>query len=169
MPSFDTLPPKDRFALAQYVQTLGKFDHHDDQAAEAKQLDAKYHLSAGHHTPNKAAISVVMAHMAAEYVAPPAIRIPPASDTSAGARLCRRLIADPVRAGAVLSQVPDWRTGLASFARVAAAGTPENGFRPAVATLDRAEWQTFHDELVAQTPIAAAQGPVRPASLHTNP
>jgi hypothetical protein len=48
--------------------------------------------------------------------------------------------------------MPDWRRDLDAFARVATADTPHNGFRSAVATLDRAQWKAFHDELVTLTP-----------------
>ncbi len=165
MPAFDTMSPADRFALSHYLQSLGKFDHKDDPAEGIKQIDAKYHLSAGTRKPNKVAVPVVMRHMAAEYNAPPAIRIPPSSDTSAGAALCRRLVADPVRAALVLSQVSDWRGSLDAFAPVAMAGTPYNGFQSAVATLDRDQWQAFHDELVKQTPVPSPRGPFQEAAL----
>ncbi len=165
MPSFDTLSPADRFALTHYIQSLGKFDHHDDQDAEIKQLDAQYHLSRGSHTPNKVEVSIVMKHMAGEYVAPPAVRVPAASNADPGARLCRRAIADPVRAAEVLSQVPDWRTQLEPFARAAMAGAPQNGFQPEVAMLDRDQWQTLHDELVKRTPLPR-HAPVRRVALH---
>lgn len=154
MPSFDTISPRNRFALAHYVQSLGKFDHRDDQAKEIKQIDAKYHLSQGSRSPNKVAVSVIMQHMADEYVAPPPVAVPGGSDASIGADLCRDLIADPARAAAVLSQVPDWRTRLDVFAQIAMADTPRNGFRPGVAELNQEQWQAFHDELVKRTPVA---------------
>ena len=67
--------------------------------------------------------------------------------------LCRRLVADPVRAAAVLSEVPDWRKEPDVFARAAMGNTPRNGFRVAVATLDPAQWKAFHAELVTLTPV----------------
>lgn len=152
MPSFDTMTPRDRFALAQYVQSLGKFDHKDEPAQEIKQLDAKYHLAAGTHAPNKVAVPTIMKHMAEEYVPAPAVRMPDASDTSAGAVLCRALVDDPVRAAEVLSQSPGWRSRVDVLAQVVVAGAPQNGFRVAAATLSREQWQAFHDELVARTP-----------------
>lgn len=155
MGAFNMIKPPDRFAVAHYVQSFGTFEHGDNQAEEIKQIDAKYHLSAGIHAPNKVAVPIVMRHMAAEYRAPPPVELPAASDSSMGAALCRRLVADPVRAAEVLSQVPDWRTQLEAFARAAIADTPRNGFRPAVATLTRTEWQAFHEELVARTPDPA--------------
>ncbi|MDE2491852.1 MAG: cytochrome c [Elusimicrobia bacterium] len=153
MASFDTLPPADRFALAHYVQSLGRFDHKDDLAAEAKLLDAKYHLGKMVRGPNKVSVPVVMAHMAAEYDAPGAIVLPPASDVSPGARLCRRLVADPARAADVLAQVPGWREKLDVFAETVMAGAPGNGFEPAAAVLTRARWRTFQAELAARTPV----------------
>lgn len=151
MPAFDTLSPRKRFALAHYVQSLGKFDHHDDSASETQQLNAKYHLAAGEHAPNKVEVSIIMKHMVDEYVAPPAVHMPAASDASPGARLCRALVADPVRAAQVLSQVPGWRNDVDVFARVVVADTPYNGFRARAAALDQDQWQTFHDELVTRT------------------
>lgn len=152
MGAFGTLPPADRFALAHFVESVGNFDHHDNPTAEAESLDARYHLTEGEHEPNKVAVPTVMEHEEAEYVAPPPGRMPPASATGVGADLYRRLIADPVRVAQVLSDVPDWRESLDAFARTAMADTPHNGFRSAVATLDRAQWEAFHDELVALTP-----------------
>lgn len=156
MPAFNALSPSDRFAVAQFVESLGHFDHHDDVAAEVRQLDARYHLGEGPRGPNKVAVPIVMAHMAAEFTAPPPVTMPAAGDTSAGAELARRLVRDPARAAEVLSQVPDWRTDVGAFARVAAAGAPENGFRPAVADLGAADWKTFHDALVKLTPAPDA-------------
>ncbi|MCG6957757.1 MAG: cytochrome c [Gemmatimonadetes bacterium] len=152
MGAFGTLPPADRFALSHYVESLGKFDHHDDPAAEADSLNARYHFSEGEHEPNKVAVPTVMKHEEAEYVAPPPVGMPSASAAGVGADLCRRLIADPVRAAEVLSEVPHWRESLDAFARAAMADTPRNGFRSAVATLDRAQWKAFHDEVAALTP-----------------
>lgn len=164
MPAFSALSPPDRFAVTHYVQSLGHFDHHDNEVAEIKQIDARYHLGEGPRGPNKVAVPTVMQHMAAEYVAPPAVGTPSASDHSVPAQLRRRLVADPVRAAEVLSQVADWRSSLDDFARVAMSGTPENGFQPAVATLTAAQWQAFHDEVVKLTPQ-----PTAPATSHGQP
>ena len=158
MPAFSSLSPADRFAVSHYVQSLGHFPPHDDPAAEIAQIDARYHLGEGPVGPNKVAVPIVMAHMAAEYVAPPPIGMPPASDTSAAADLRRRLVADPVRAAEVLSQVASWRTSVDDFARVATSGAPGDGFRPAVASLSAAQWKAFHDELVKLTPVPAPDG-----------
>ncbi len=152
MGAFNMISPQDRFALAHYVQSLGSFDHHDHPGQEIAQLDKKYHLSEGIQTPNKVSVPIIMKHQEAEYAAPPAVQMPPAADTTLGAALCRRLVADPVRAAAVLSEVPDWRTQLDAFARAAMGDTPRNGFRAAVATLDRTQWKALHDELVSRTP-----------------
>ncbi len=152
MAAFSTLSPQERFALAHYVQSFGHFDHHDVRAEDIERLNAKFHLSQGEHTSNKVAVPTVMKDEAAEFVAPPAVEMPKASDTSAGAVLCRRLIADPVRAAQMLSEVPGWRKDLHAFAEAAMADTPRNGFRSAVATLDRAQWTELHDALVARTP-----------------
>jgi mono/diheme cytochrome c family protein len=153
MGAFGTLSPADRFALAHYIESLGKFDHHDHPAAEIASLDARYHLSEGVHAPNKVAVPTVMKHEEAEYVPPPAVEMPPASEAGVGAALCRRLVADPARAAEVLSELPGWRDDLDVFARAAMADTPRNGFRAAVATLDGAQWKAFHDELVSLTPL----------------
>jgi len=158
MGAFNMISPQDRFALAHYIESLGKFDHHDRPGKEARDLDKKYHLSQGVHTPNKVSVPTIMKHQEAEYSAPAAVRMPPAADTTLGADLCRRLVADPVRVAAVLSQVPQWRKDLDAFARTAMGGTPRNGFRAAVATLDRAQWTALHDELVRRTPVPGGSG-----------
>ncbi len=156
MAAFDALSPPDRFAVAHYVQSLGRFDHRDNQVAEIKQIDARYHLAEGPLGLNKVAVPTIMEHMEAEYAAPPAVGMPPASDVSVPAELRRRLIADSMRAAEVLSQIPDWRSDVGAFARVAMAGPPDNGFKPAVATLNMAQWKAFHDEVVKLTPVPVA-------------
>ena len=153
MPAFSALSPADRFAVAQFVQSVGSFDHHDNAAAEIQQIDARYHLGEGPLSPNNVAVPIVMAHMAAEYRPAPPVGRPPASDRSPGADLRRRLVADPVRVAEVLSQVADWRTNVEHLTQVAAAGAPGNGFRPAVADLTAEQWKAFHDELVILTPV----------------
>jgi mono/diheme cytochrome c family protein len=158
MGAFDMIAPADRFALAHYIQSLGHFDHHDHPAEEIEQLNAKYHLSGGVQSPNKVSVPTIMKHQEAEYTAPPTVRMPPASDSGVGAALVRRLVADPVRAAQVLSGVPHWRTDLDAFAAATMGDTPRNGFRAAVATLDRAQWTAFHDELVKQTPVPEQDG-----------
>ncbi|HVB31514.1 MAG TPA: cytochrome c [Gemmatimonadaceae bacterium] len=158
MPAFDALTPPDRFAVAHYVQSLGAFDHHDNQAEDIKQIDARYHLGEGPLAPSKVAVPTVMTHMEAEYTAPPAVTMPPASDRSMPAELRRGLIADSVRAAEVLSEAPDWRANMAVFTRVAMSGAPSNGFRPAVAALNAAQWKAFHDELVRLTPVPGTGG-----------
>lgn len=158
MPAFDALTPQDRFAVAHYVQSLGSFDHHDNQAEDIKQIDARYHLGQVPHVPSKVAVPIVMRHMETEYSAPAAVTMPPASDSSAPAELCRRLIADPARVAEVLSETSGWRKDVGVLARVAIAGSPDNGFRPAVAALSTAQWQAFHDELVKLTPQAGSDG-----------
>lgn len=163
MAAFDAVPPVDRFALAHYVQSLGHFDHHDDIAAEIATLDAKYHLAEGPKAPNRVAVPTIMTHMAAEFVAPPPVAMPDSRDSSAAAALRRRLVENAQRVAEVLSQTRSWRTSVDDFARVAMAGPPGNGFDPAVAALDPAQWRAFHDELVLLTPApkrSAAGAPV---------
>ena len=159
MASFEALSPADRFAVAHYVQSLGRFDHHDNVAAEIAKVDAKYHLSEGPRGPNKVAVPTIMTRMAAEYAAPAPIAQPAAADSSAAAMLRRRLVGNAQRAAAVLSQVPDWRTSVDDFARAAMASPPDNGFDPAVAALDAAQWRAFHREIVALTPVRAPDAP----------
>lgn len=158
MPAFNVLSPADRFAVAHFVQAVGKFDHHDTVAAEVQRIDARYHLGEGPLSPNKVAVPIAMARMAAEYRAPPPVGLAPAADRSPGAELRRRLVADPVRAAAVLSQVADWRTTVEHMTQVAVGGAPENGFRPAVADLTAEQWKAFHDELVKLTPVPDTSG-----------
>ncbi len=155
MAAFDALSPPDRFAVAHYVQALGHFDHHDNPTAEIAKLDAKYHLSQGPRAPNKVAVPTIMTHMAADYSAPSAVGLPAATDSSAAAMLRRRLVGNAQRAAEVLARTPDWRTSVEDFARVAMAGPPDNGFVPAVAGLDAAQWRAFHAEMVRLTPVPA--------------
>ena len=159
MAAFDALSPADRFAATHYVQSLGRFDHHDNVAAEIAQLDAKYHLAEGPKAPNKVAVPTIMEHMAAEFAPPPAVGAPAASDSSAPAMLRRRLVRNAQRAAEVLSQSRAWRADVDEFARVAMAGPPGNGFDPAVAALDAAQWRAFHTEMLKLTPVPAHPAP----------
>lgn len=151
MPSFDTLSVKDRFDLAHYVQSQGKFNHGKDTPAEIAALDKTFHLSGGVQQPNQVAVPVIMRHMEAEFRAPAPIPVPPASDRSEGARLVRRLVENPHRAALVLAQVPDWRKDLDALVDAVSAATPSSGFNPTAATLNKQQWASFQAELVRLT------------------
>lgn len=157
MGAYDTIPPKDRFALAHYVQSFGKFNHHNNFKKGKAELDQKFHLSQGIHEPNKVAVPIIMKHMESEFHAPAAVKIPPAGATGEGAILCRKMIADPVKAAEVLSQVKNWRKDMGVFAQAAMSDTPRNGFQPSVATMTKQQWQAFHDELVKITPVPSGE------------
>lgn len=158
MPAFDTLSVKDRFDLAHYVQSLGKFNHGKDTPVEIAALDKTFHLSGGVREPNQVAVPIIMRHMEAEFRAPAPIPIPPALDRSEGARLVRTLVKNPRRAALVLAQVPDWRKNLDALVDAVTAAAPSSGFDPTAAMLDKQQWASFQAELAKLTSPTAPKG-----------
>lgn len=159
MGAFDTLSASDRFDLAHYVQSLGKFDHGKDTPAQIAALDKEFHLSEGVHEPNKVAVPIIMRHMAEEYRMPAVLPMPSPGDASEGARLVRRLVLNPGRAARILTQVPDWQTNLDDLVRASLADPPHNGLDPAVAELDGRQWKLFQETLAGLAGPSGAPPP----------
>ena len=138
MAAFDFIRPADRMALVHYVRSLGAFDHgaEDPNALEAL---ANQFRSKGFHIPNRIPVSLAIKKMVKEQATVPPLQLPPPEDKSASAELLRLAIADPSRAARTLAATAnhDDRTAVA---RAWAAGAPDNGFAPAVAGLNAAEW-----------------------------
>ena len=147
MPAFDYLAPQDRFALAHYVQELGKFDHGPEPDDAVKELDGKYHLQEGGREPNKIALSVAIDRMLGERLRP-VLSMPASADRSPQAVLLRRVVDNPRRVARVLAGLPSWRKDADALARAAAVGAPGNGFAPAVAALTPAQTQQLHAGLL---------------------
>jgi mono/diheme cytochrome c family protein len=154
MGDYNTLTPRQRFDLAHYVQSFGKFDHGKADKVKVAALNKQFHLTEGVHQPNKVAVPTIMQHMEAEYKGRAPVSGPSASDTSEGAELYRRVVKNPRRAAIVLARVPDWRTNLQNFVNGVSAVTPSSGFSASVDTLSMKQWQALQAELAGLIPQA---------------
>lgn len=147
MAAFDFITPADRMALAHYVRSLGGFDHgpEDPKALEAL---ANQFRSKGFHIPNRIPVSLAIQKMVQEQTIVPPLQLPPAEDKSVAAELLRFAIADPSRAARTVAATAN-RGDLAAVSRAWVAGAPDNGFAPAVAGLEAAQWGTILHAFVA--------------------
>ena len=146
MAAFDFIMPADRMALVHYVRSLGGFDHGaEDPKALAALADS--FRSKGFHIPNRIPVSLAIKKMVAEQVAVPPLPWPLAEDQFLSAELLRFAIADPLRAARTVAATAN-RYDVTAVARVWAAGAPDNGFSPAVAGLNAAEWAEIVRALV---------------------
>jgi high-affinity iron transporter len=141
MNSFDYLRADDRMALAHFVQSLGAFDHGEDDPAELDAL-AKQFASAGEKIPGRIPVSLAIAKLVHETV--PIAPIP-AGDAGG---LIARAIADGRRAAITLSGSAVWRDDPAALARIAVTGAPGNGFSVTAATFDARQWEALRGELL---------------------
>ena len=146
MAAFDFLLPADRMALVHFVRSLGSFDHGQDDPAKIAALANRFRTQAVR-IPNRIPVRLAIRKMAGEQPPAPTFPLPARDEASAAAPLLRRVIADPERAmrtvaGTRRRDDPD------AVARAWAAGSPANGFAPAVASLSRAEWRTVTEALL---------------------
>jgi mono/diheme cytochrome c family protein len=142
MAAFDFIMPADRMALVHTVRSLGGFDHGaEDPKALAALADS--FRSKGFHIPNRIPVSLAITKMVKEQATVPPLQLPPAKDKLASAELLRFAVADPPRAARTVAAIAN-RYDVTAVARAWAAGAPDNGFSPAVAGLNAAEW----DEIV---------------------
>jgi mono/diheme cytochrome c family protein len=148
MAAFDYLTKTERMALAQYVQSLGQFEH-GSGSAEAAEILTKELSAPGGRTPNKIPVSLAMVKLEQEYKVAPRMRLDP-EDHSPGAELVRRVVSDPSRAAVSLAGAQSWRTGPNVLAATILAGAPANGFSISAAALSAAEWQVLHSELAGR-------------------
>ena len=146
MPSFDVLPPSDRFALVHYARHFGKFSHGPEDATAVAYLDGRYHLSAGGREPNKVSVPWMMEHMVKEQS--PRYRVHVPAPSSPDGELLAEAVADATRVSALLNHLAGWDVHSASLARAAVQGAPGNGFSPTVATWDRARMERLHAALL---------------------
>lgn len=151
MPAFDVLPPQKRFALAHYVQSLGRFNHGPEDATAVVFLNEHYRLAEGGQEPNRVSVPFMMNYMAERATPTLRLGLPPARDDSPAARLLRRAVHDAERAAQTLERAAGWQIFPASLAEVALSGAPANGFTPAVATLSEADWRQLQRSLVQHT------------------
>jgi len=147
MVAYDYMPPRDRFALAHYVQALGDFDHGADTPAAVTALDEEHSLSEGVQRAHRVPVGAVVEKMSEEFVAVPALSLPPEKDASEGAALIRRLVLDPERAALTVHGLRGLADKPEAFAGAIIAGAPDNGFSPGVGTLTTAQWRSFHRAL----------------------
>jgi len=154
MAAFDFLLPTDRMALVHYVRSLGAFDHGKGDPAKLAALEKQFRTQPMH-IPNRIPVSLAIRKMVREQTGETPIALPPPSDRSAIARLLRRVVADPQRVARTVAAT-DRREPVDAVARAWVAGSPTNGFFPAVAELTGAEWQTLTGELLGTDPSGQA-------------
>jgi len=111
-------------------------------AALSKEL-----ATAGEKTPNKIPVSMAMAKLEEEFVAPPPLAVGRA-DQSLGGEILRRVVMNPSRAAQVLVKSPQWRASVRDLAASILADTPENGFSVGTGALAPSEWQELQAELM---------------------
>jgi mono/diheme cytochrome c family protein len=150
MASFNYLNKKDRMALAHYVQTLGSFTHPpgNKEALEALSQDL---AAPGGRTQNRIPVSMAMAKLQEEFVAPEPLAVA-AEDHRAGAEILRKLIVDPQRAALTLAGSTAWKSGARALAEMILADAPGNGFSIRAASLSPADWQALQQELIKLLP-----------------
>jgi high-affinity iron transporter len=146
MASFDYMSKRDRMALAHYVRTLGAFPH-PAATQEAMEILTKTLASAGEKTPNRIPVSMAMAKLEQEFSAPAPLVVG-SEETTPGAQILRRVVADPVRAAQRLAGSESWRAGAKELATVVVSGAPGNGFSVSAAALSAVDWKELHAELV---------------------
>jgi len=146
MAAFDFIMPADRMALVHIVRSLGSFDHGAEDLNALEAL-ANQFRSRGFHIPNRIPVSLAIKKMVKEQVTVPPLQAPSAEDKSASAELLRLAIADPTRAARTVAATAN-RNDPVAVARAWAAGAPDNGFAPAVAGLDAAQWREIVRALV---------------------
>jgi mono/diheme cytochrome c family protein len=155
MAAFDFIMPADRMALVHYVRSLGGFDHGaEDPKALAALADS--FRSKGFHIPNRIPVSLAIKKMVKERPNVPPLQWPSVDDKSTTAGLLRFAIADPARAARTVAATVN-RNDLSAVARAWVAGAPDNGFSPAVAGLNAAEWGEIVHALV--DPMEEARQP----------
>jgi len=156
MAAFDYLSKSDRMALAHYVQSLGAFPHgtgnEDVLAALSKELAA-----AGDKTPNRIPVSAAIAKLEQEFSAAAPLAVA-AEDHDVGAETFRRVVMDPSRVFQTLAGSESWRAGAKEFAAGILPGIPGNGFSVNTATLNAAEWQALHAQLLKMLPPRTPPG-----------
>jgi hypothetical protein len=135
-------------ALVHYVRSLGGFDHGAEDP-KALQALADQFRSKGFHIPNRIPVSLAIKKMVTEQAMVPPLQLRPAEDKSASAELLRFAIVDPFRAARTVAATTN-RGDLSTVARAWAAGAPDNGFAPAAAGLNAAEWSEIVRALVGR-------------------
>ncbi len=141
MVAFDFILPADRMALVHYVRSLGSFDHGADAPAKLAALENQFRTQAVH-IPNRIPVGLAARKMVREQAPPPALALPARGDSSPAAALLRRVIADPERAARTVAGTAH-RDDLDAVARAWVAGSPANGFAPALAALSRPDWRAL--------------------------
>lgn len=146
MAAFDFIMPADRMALVHIVRSLGAFDHGAEDPKALAALADQFR-SKGFHIPSRIPVSLAIKKVVGEQATAPPLHLPPAEDKSASAELLRFAIADASRAARTVAATANLNDASA-LARAWVAGAPDNGFAPAVAGLDAAQWAEIVRALV---------------------
>jgi mono/diheme cytochrome c family protein len=146
MAPFAYLRPKERVALAHYVQSFARFERREDPAA----LEAlgRALAQSGGRVPNKIPVALALSKVAHEAATVAPLATPEPAAASLGAQLLRDVVTDTRAAAVTLEQSPTWRRDVAGFARLVVDGAPINGFSTRAALLSPSDWQALHAELL---------------------
>jgi len=150
MAPFDFIHPADRMALVHYVRSLGSFDHGPEDAKATEEL-AQQFRSKGVRIPNRIPVSLAIKKMVQEQTSAPVLRLPADDDKSVA--LLRNIIANRSRVERTVAATAD-RTDRMAVARAWVAGSPSNGFAPALAGMSMTEWQELSRALLGAEDVA---------------
>jgi mono/diheme cytochrome c family protein len=139
MVSYVSLTKRDRMALVHYVQSLGSFEHGPEDPKALQALSDLFAHS-GEVIPNRIPVAMAVAKLTAEFNPPGGL--PAVTDAELGSA-----IVDPVRAAQTLAGIPGWAASDQALAKGVVPGAPGNGFAPAVALYDGAQWQRLRGAL----------------------
>ena len=148
MPSYNHLPPADRFALIHFVRSLGA-GVPVDSPEQLKELDATFKLSQGIKVAPQIPVAVASRKLVEES-APSAEKIRKLldamnqTDGDAGAMVFSRLCVDRSRAATILAAFDPKTMKKSDFVQVISASPKGGGFDETVVLLSGGEWDALH-------------------------
>ena len=153
MVAFSNFPPKEKFALAQYIRSSFVPDPPKDSKEELQDLEDTYHLSEGQKNPGQIPIedAMVLVEQDAQPRYQKIINVIKVIDGDAantnleGAKIFEKVASDKVRALTVLSGTDEWHNSEKKFIDLVVNELSENGFNDNVHDLSSSEWNSFYD------------------------
>lgn len=151
MAAYEFLPPSDRIDLILYIRSItGDFPPVTD--SEIADLDNTYQLSKGAMTPNQIPVAKAMTILEADAAkemekVDKILAMQKDNKNDQGSVIFEKVSSDPRRALLTLIHDPKWKTGVEYFVSLAAADTPQNGFKPDVSRLDQEQAAALYQYL----------------------
>ncbi|MBX7043854.1 MAG: cytochrome c [Ignavibacteria bacterium] len=133
MASFSNIPPEDRFAILQYVQTFNP-EYPKVAPDDVAKLDEKYQLSKGVKTPNQIPLDLAMTLRVLDYDTLKAdltsiYNSVSADNTDEGAVKFKSLVNNPVKALNSLASNTDWMESSEAFMKYLSIDPVNKGFK----------------------------------------